>query len=57
VTKRHNRMNPSDPATQAAQLPDELRSFDCWHYTDNGDPAGLRDYLASVSDHLAITPT
>jgi uncharacterized protein (DUF2267 family) len=52
MPQRHNRIDPSDPAALAARLPDELRSFDSWHYTDNGDPTGLRDYLAAVSDHL-----
>jgi hypothetical protein len=39
----------------AARLPDELRSFDGWHY-----PNGLRDYMAALSavvvDGQRVTP-
>jgi hypothetical protein len=36
----------------ARRLPEELRSFDAWYYHNNGDAAGLRDYLLAMKVHL-----
>jgi hypothetical protein len=48
VTTRHNsRRRANDPAALAALLPQELRSFDGWHY-----PNGLSDYMAALSAFL-----
>lgn len=52
VTVRRNRQRADDPEALAARLPNELRSFDRWGYSDHGDPSGLRDYLSAATDHL-----
>jgi hypothetical protein len=51
-TRRRNRGPKGDtPATLAARLPDELRSFGAWCYADDG-ASGLRDYLDALSRWL-----
>jgi hypothetical protein len=37
-------------------LPDDLRSFDAWYYSHDGQPTGLRDYLAALSAWLDGEP-
>ena len=39
--------NGSDPEALAARLPDELKTFDAWHY-----PVGLRDYFKALADSV-----
>ncbi|GAB5023272.1 hypothetical protein [Mycobacterium avium] len=43
-TRRRNRLS------RLPNLPKELRTFDNHLYTRDGDPTGLRDYLAVLSD-------
>ena len=50
---RHSRKHrANDPKALAARLPDELRSFDPWLYTDGGTPTGLIDYLTALTVHV-----
>jgi hypothetical protein len=53
-TRRINRAKGSSAEGLAARLPDELRSFDAWHYNSgDGTAHGLKDYLFALSVHVA----
>ena len=53
--RRNSRQAARSPEALAASLPDELRSFDRWHY-----PNGLSEYMRELSrfvgDGLPVTP-
>jgi hypothetical protein len=53
-TRRLNRKPKSNtPEALAARLPNELRSFDTWHYTERGTPTGLQDYCVALAEYAA----
>ena len=45
--RRNRRPKHNTPEALAARLPNELRSFDAWHYPD-----GLRDCYKAVADSV-----
>jgi hypothetical protein len=51
--RRNSKQQANSAEALAARLPDELRSFDAWHYTDNGMPTGIQDYLAALAAQVA----
>lgn len=50
--RRGTRNRANDPAALATRLPAELRSFDRWLYSEDGHPAGLRDYWGSLVEWI-----
>ena len=52
MTRRRNQRTAlSGAAAIAASLPAQLRSFEHWSYSDNSQPAGLKDYLAALGQY------
>lgn len=55
TVRRNSWRRANDPTALASRLPQELRSFDRWHY-----PNGLAEYMTGLSefvgDHQRVTP-
>ena len=52
---RHSRRRerPDRVEVLAKRLPEELRSFTDWLYSEGGQPTGLKDYMAQLEDWIA----